>query len=176
MSNTPEGQAKFIKGLIKNGHHSVLEHGQLAFNLTTDRAVLAQITRHRIASFSVSSQRYNRYDDPNSFEVICPLNSITWPLYNDWIQAIQFLEEKYNHFLKAGVSPQIARGILPQCFVTRIRMTANIREWRHIFQLRISKAAYPPIRNLMRLALYLCINLFPVLFDDLDPLLGDLDS
>ena len=56
---TNDGIRKFIKRLMSSGHLSPMEHASFTFAVSgVSRALLAQITRHRIASFSVSSQRY----------------------------------------------------------------------------------------------------------------------
>ena len=61
---TPEKSAKFLKMLSNLGHASPTEHASFTFAIEgVSRALLAQITRHRIASYSVQSQRYVRLDD-----------------------------------------------------------------------------------------------------------------
>ena len=48
------------------------------------------------------------------------------------------------------MAPQQARAVLPSSLKTEIVVTANFREWRHIFQLRaLEKAAHPQMRALM---------------------------
>ena len=47
-----------------------------------------------------------------------------------------------------GLPPEEARGLLPNCTATTIAMTANLREWRHIFRMRLDGAAQPQIRSL----------------------------
>ena len=59
LAKAKTDQADFLRGVIRSGHHSVLEHAVFTFYISdVSRALLAQITRHRIASFSVQSQRY----------------------------------------------------------------------------------------------------------------------
>lgn len=58
----PKGDlAQFVHMLIKRGHESVLEHVSLTFHIVCDRAIMAELTRHRLASFSVESTRYVAY-------------------------------------------------------------------------------------------------------------------
>ena len=60
-----EKTAKFLTMLSDLGHASPIEHASFTFGIEgVSRTLLAQITRHRIASFSVQSQRYVRLDDP----------------------------------------------------------------------------------------------------------------
>ena len=52
-------QTAFLRRIVASGHLSVLEHASFTFFVEgVSRALLAQVTRHRIASFSVQSQRY----------------------------------------------------------------------------------------------------------------------
>ena len=58
-------------------------------------------------------------------------------------------ENWYLAALQKGMSPQEARAVLPNSLKTTIIMTANIREWMHIFNLRCAKAAHPDMRHIM---------------------------
>ena len=53
----------FVRSIIKRGHESVLEHVSLTFHIICDRAIMAELTRHRHASFTVESTRYVKYDE-----------------------------------------------------------------------------------------------------------------
>ena len=67
---TPEETEKFLTKLVDMGHESPIEHAYFTFAIEgVSRALLAQITRHRIASFSVQSQRYVR---ENAFDFVVP--------------------------------------------------------------------------------------------------------
>ena len=56
---TEEKTTAFVEMLAELGHQSPMEHVSFTFGIEgVSRALLAQITRHRIASFSVQSQRY----------------------------------------------------------------------------------------------------------------------
>jgi len=76
-------------------------------------------------------------------------------------------EEKYNILIKKGWSPQQARSVLPNSLKTEINISANIREWRHIFKLRTAKAAHPQMRELMCPLLNGFQRRIPILFDDI---------
>lgn len=66
-----------------------------------------------------------------------------------WFRAIHSCEREYLHLLELGWKPQQARSVLPNSLKTEIVVTANLREWRHILNLRTSKAAHPQIREVM---------------------------
>jgi thymidylate synthase (FAD) len=139
----------FVRSLISRGHESVIEHVNLSFEIVTDRGVMAELTRHRLASFSIQSTRYCRYNDPKSFMVIAPMDKDA-PGYETWLKAMRESQKAYNKLLAEGHSPQIARSVLPQSFATKIFMTVNLRELRHILRLRTSSAAHPQIRALFK--------------------------
>lgn len=138
-----DSAAKFVSMIKKRGHLSVIEHASATFRIVCPRHVTHELVRHRLASYSQESTRYVSYDD--GIQVIMP------PEVDDkskeaWWSAVCQSEESYGKMLKAGCSPQIARSVLPLCLKTEIVMTANLREWLHVFELRTSKAAHPEIR------------------------------
>ena len=167
---TEDSYDKFIRTLIKRGHESPLEFGSMMAELYTSRAVLAEITRHRLSSFAVTSQRYIKEDaEKKLIKFIKP----TWFDEADecdrseWITAMENAEESYGILLAHRGSAQEAREVLPNSTACRIEMSANLREWRHIFEMRCDKAAYPQIRILMTDVLRKAYELFPPVFEDL---------
>jgi hypothetical protein len=83
------------------------------------------------------------------------------------MEAMEIAEKKYFSLLDYGLTPQEARSVLPNSLKTEIVVTANYREWRHIFNLRCDKAAHPQIRELMLPLLADLKSSIPVIFDDL---------
>lgn len=67
-----------------------------------------------------------------------------------WVTHMEACEETYMALIRAGVSPQIARSVLPTCLKTELVMTANLREWRHFIKLREAPNAHPQIQPLAR--------------------------
>lgn len=171
---------QFIEKIIKNGHHSVLEHSALMVKFICDRGVTHELVRHRLCAFSQESTRYCNYKGGVTF-VIPPWidlsegehtvdlslqpeevdESILWLLHMKWS------ELTYIKLLSRGWSPQQARSVLPNSLKTEIVVTANFREWRHIFKLRCSKAAHPQMRELMWPLLESLVILIPGIFDDI---------
>ena len=147
---------RFIDNLIKRGHESPLEFGHVTFRLITSRDVLAELTRHRLASFCVESQRYvNENTDDEGIRFIRPLfytddNASSLPS-RVWKHAMEDAESDYNLMILYGVKNQDARKVLPNSTACTIVMDVNLRELRHIYNLRSSPAAYPEMRELMRL-------------------------
>ena len=77
-------------------------------------------------------------------------------------------EQAYHYMLSLGAKPEDARKVLPNSTATRIIMKANLREWRHIFALRLGKGVYPEMRLLMSKLLEGAKQAIPVVFDDLE--------
>lgn len=102
------------------------------------------------------------------FKVVRPpfLSDLS-PAFWVWAEAMDNSEQAYTKLFELGAKPQEARGVLPIDVKTEIMITANLREWRHIFKLRTAKAAHPSMRELMSPLLNDFRSRIPVLFDDI---------
>ena len=168
-----ENSKNLVRNVIKRGHESTIEHFNITVRFLTSRGVTHELVRHRIASFSESSTRYCNFSDErfgNQIEVIEPFYSdnqvIYTDLYNEWFNLCSEAELAYFKMLELS-SPQIARSVLPNCLSAEIVVTANLREWRKIFQLRTAKDAHPEMRALMIPLLNELKEKIPVIFDDI---------
>lgn len=184
--------AKFLQMLSQIGHESPIEHVSFSFAIEgVSRSLMAQITRHRIASFSVQSQRYVR---ECGFEYIVPPEIANIPdaraLYEkameDDQKTYEALTEKLfakhlQTYLQEGMSEKQARGraekkaiedaryILPNACTTRIVMTANARSLQHFFHLRCCQRAQWEIRTLAEEMYKLVYKVAPTLFSRSGP-------
>jgi thymidylate synthase (FAD) len=159
----------FIQMLLKRGHESVLEHASASLCLICDRGISNELVRHRLASYSQESTRYCNYGKKNEITVIRPsgISSTTdLDIYNIWVEACDEAETGYLALLAKGVSPQVARSVLPTCLKTEVVMTANFREWRHFLKLRLSPAAHPDMRELAGMIRDHLIVIAPTVFDE----------
>lgn len=140
---------KLLSGAIKRGHESVLEHAQFTFEVICSRDVLAQWTRHRLASYSVESQRYCNYtkDKFDGFKFIMP-EGVTEDMASEIHEAIVEDIEHYENLIAMGAKPEQARSILPNCTKVQFIWSANVREIRHFIALRTSSGAQPDIAKL----------------------------
>lgn len=161
---TDEEVQKFLNILINMKHFSPSEHASFTFAIEgVSRALLAQITRHRMASFSVVSQRYVNLKD--TFQYIMPeeirdtpeaiqiyKNSITQSL-EDYTGLFEILQQKY---INSGMSVsqaekkaiENARYVLPNASETKLVVTMNARELMHFFSLRCCSRSQDEIREL----------------------------
>jgi len=76
-------------------------------------------------------------------------------------------EIDYNKLIAGKWQPQQARCVLPNSLKTEINVKMNLREWRHFFHLRTSKAAHPQMRELTIPLLKELQSKIPVIFDDI---------
>lgn len=168
---TKESCYKFIKMLLDRGHEAMIEHSSLSVKFIVDRGISHELVRHRLCSFAQESTRYCNYSNDkfgNEITVIEPVsvlpNSIS---IHNWCDAMEVAERQYFKLLKDGVSPQIARSVLPNSLKTEVIMTANYREWRHFFKLRTEIAAHPQMRQITIPLLQELKTLIPIIFDDI---------
>jgi thymidylate synthase (FAD) len=169
---TNDSSQKFVKMILKSGHESVIEHAFASVRFITNRGVTHELVRHRLCAFSQESTRYVDYQ--KEMEFIKPVwwkNKDSGQPSNEaetlWMESIEFCETNYKKLREKGWRPEQAREILPNSLKTEIVVTANFREWRHIFKLRTSKAAHPQIRELMTSCLEMFKKEIPILFDDI---------
>lgn len=159
----------FVKMIIERGHESILEHISASVRIITSRSVTHELVRHRNCAYSQESTRYINYKN-NNMEFIKPI----W--YDTTSTQAQYLfdgflgscEGVYKELMaRDGWKPEQAREVLPSALKTELVMTANLREWRHIFKLRTSDKAHPQIRTLMISCLEGFKKEIPIVFDDI---------
>lgn len=134
---------QLFRNLIRLGHTSTLEHMVFTFKIEgISRACLAQLTRHRHASFIVRSQRY------------CEEKKAPYTMsrsIDTRVDVEKFMDSMsilYEQLLKDGVKREDARYILPNAIDTSLYMTINLRSLINFFQLRLDKSAQWEIRDL----------------------------
>ena len=172
---TPDSARRFIKQILRSGHESVIEHFSITVKVITDRGISHEIVRHRIASYSQESTRYvcyakDKFDnqitvvEPGLYD---PQEKYGGESHQLWKASCEKAEGCYLRMIKLGISPQIARSVLPTCLKTELVMTMNLREWRHFLKLRTSSRAHPGIRKVA----FMILNKFqvwiPLIFDDI---------
>ena len=176
---TNESSKTFVTSLLKRGHESVLEHASMTARIVCDRGVTHEIVRHRIASYSQESTRYCDYSGDVAF-VIPPWVNVHSGVYEKtslcranvdsaslaWVEHMLAVEESYKYLRAVGWKPEQARSVLPNSLKTEIIMTANFREWRHFFFLRVAPAAHPQMRQVATMILEEALKKVDVVFND----------
>ena len=169
---TNDSAERFIKNIIKSGHESVLEHVNISVRIICDRGVTHELVRHRIASYSQESTRYNNYSKNKFNEELTFIKPCFWnekeDLFRKWKLCMEEIEGCYLSMIEAGATPEQARSILPNSLKTEIVMTMNLREWRHFFKLRRAKAAHPQTREVANMILEAFKKEISIVFDDME--------
>ncbi len=165
-----EGSAeKMVVMLIRNKHLAMLEHAVASLRFITDRGVTHELVRHRLASFAQTSTRYCNYAKDkfdNQITVIPMLDGLSIEQLERRAKLYKHMEQVYLAEIAEGIKPQQARDNLPTCLQAEVVVTANFREWLHIFELRTSPAAHPQIRKIMTDARKILADQFPCVFGE----------
>ena len=86
---------------LASGHESVLEHAVFTFRVEgISRVTLAQLTRHRLASFSVQSQRYVKLDNP---ELVIPESIRNSSFFAEAQSSMRYMLNLYQRMVEAGI-------------------------------------------------------------------------
>lgn len=197
---TDQSASLFIHNLIKRGHGAMLEHASITVKFTVDRGVTHEAIRHRVASFAQESTRYCNYSNEKFGNEITVIDSMFYNgvpksvkeaiqrdefvdtsrfspdladlinryrlWYNDCLRA----ENTYLSMIKYGATPEEARSVLPTSLKAELVVTANVREWRHILNLRAAGTTGKPHPQIAEVMVPLCGELatyMPELFNDI---------
>ncbi len=169
-NTTEDSYKKLLTNCIGRGHESILEHEKITAEIVASVGAYKELTRHRFASFSIESTRYNAYNKDkygNEISVINPCN-MEGEIYDLWKKTMELDEKAYNLMASKGAKPDQIRAILPHSTAAHLSMTANIREWRHILSLRCSKMAHPEMQQIMIPVLLQFKKDMPELFKDVE--------
>lgn len=189
---TDEKAASFVEMLAEIGHESPIEHASFTFGIEgVSRALLAQITRHRIASYSVQSQRYVK---ENNFSFVTPpeiakdaetlaefekamksaeqsyrkIADILTSKYEKENLAVG-MDEKTAHRTAEKKAIEDARFVLPNACETKMVMTINARSLMNFFKHRCCNRAQWEIREVAEQMLELVLKVAPELFKKAGP-------
>lgn len=167
-------QAAFLRRIVASGHLSVLEHASFTFGVEgVSRALLAQLTRHRIASFSVQSQRYVSLAEGFGYIIPPRIRALGADAVSEFERQMALMQQWYVDWqekLGSGEGAnEDARFVLPNACETHITLTMNARELLHFFSLRCCNRAQWEIRALAREMLRQCKQAAPVIFESAGP-------
>ena len=191
-SLTDEKAAAFVEMLSEIGHESPIEHASFTFGIEgVSRSLLAQITRHRMASFSVKSQRYVR---EGSFGYVTPpeiaADHEAKRLYDEimaedqrkYDRLAEILKEKHiKTFMAEGKDEKTAtrlaekkaiedaRFVLPNACTTKMIVTMNARSLLNFFSHRCCNRAQWEIQQVAIEMYKLCREVAPNLFSHAGP-------
>ena len=166
--------AAYIRRVLASGHTSIAEHASFTFGLEgVSRTLLAQITRHRVASFSVQSQRYVSVAGAEVFDYVLPprIRALGPEAEEKFAQQMKTMQRWYDEWSEAlgQDSAEDARFVLPGAAATRIVMTMNARELLHFFSLRMCNRAQWEVREAAWRMYELVYPLAPSVFENAGP-------
>ncbi len=177
--NKSESPERLLKYLIKHGHWSPFEHSYMTLDITTSRAVGAQLLRHRSFTFQELSQRYVNISDI----VKVPFQHVDLRLQHPTNRQASHGQcsdpalrgrvdthlsnslALYHDLLQGGVAKECARMVLPLATTTHIIMTGNVRSWYHFIKSRSYKGAQKEIRDIALEADKCLKKCFPLMAD-----------
>ena len=184
---TEEKSKEFVEMLASLGHESPTEHASFTFAIEgVSRSLLAQITRHRIGSYSVQSQRYVNLKEPDFVtppeimddpESLAQFNDSMAMAAENYQKVTQLLKEAHKEkFMAQGMDEKTAnrtaekkaledaRFILPNACTTKMIVTMNTRSLNNFFRHRCCTRAQWEIRELADEMLRLVCEVAPALF------------
>ncbi|MFS0878284.1 FAD-dependent thymidylate synthase [Solibacillus isronensis] len=135
-----EGKRLF-NHIVKSGHTSTLEHINFTFTVEgVSRALLAQLTRHRQLSFSVQSQRYNKFSSDSrsgGFDYVIPeivaRNEVS---KNAFVSMMNTLQSFYDDLIELNIPQEDARSVLPNAATCNLVTSGNLRAWLEFYKKR----------------------------------------
>lgn len=171
MTYEDEGTAEEIDPQTLTGIEREI-HDSLTVKFIVDRGVSHEIVRHRVASFAQESTRYCNYGKSREVSFIRPCFFEEFsPEMDNWVDHCMMSERDYLVLLAMGRTPHEARSILPNSLKTELVMTANLKEWKHFFELRAVGTTGKPHPQMLEVAVPLmkeCKRLIPDVFDYLE--------
>lgn len=161
----PDSKRDFIPKIIKNGHHSVLEHAYATFRISgVSRSFTHQLVRHRLCSYS---QRSQRYVNESNFAFIEPVSiAEDTEAHRLFEKVIAESKLAYGKLQELGIKNEDARFVLPNAVHSEIVISANFRQLRHMFCVRCDRHAQWEIRNIALQMLRIMKNKAPSAFGD----------
>ena len=168
-----EGKPACFEGIniegVQKSRFSEL-HNYVTTHSICDIGAYKDITRHRLASFSIESTRYCNYSKGKfgcELTMIEPSNIEKGSqMYEEWLKCVNMIEATYMKMAEMGAKADQLRMILPHSSKADMIMSANVAEWKHIVGLRCHMAAHPSVRVVMKKILAECYHIWPEFFSE----------
>jgi thymidylate synthase (FAD) len=163
----PASTEELIKKVIRKKHHSVLEHASATFRIKGGSRVFThELVRHRLMSPSQESQRYVEYGKTRDFDLVVPPTLKNSDFCQRYLKLAEETERLYSEMVSAKMPKEDARYILPNGTTSEIVISANLREFRHIFEIRCHPRAHWEIRLICLEMLRMLKREVPIVFWD----------
>lgn len=169
--------AGLIKYCMNHGHWSILEMGNVTFEIESSRMIAPQILRHRSFSFQEFSQRYQSVDTSGIELYVArrqdkknrqnSIDDLSEEVQNEWKQRQldnwKHAFENYKWALDNGIAKECARAVLPLQTKTRLFMSGTLRSWVHYVNLRTDPATQKEHREIAEAIKLSLSKNFPVI-------------
>lgn len=160
----PEKLGELLPKLLAMGHESPFEHAYATFRISgVSRAMTHQLVRHRLMAVSQKSQRYV---SEGNFDWVVP-PSVTAKGRAEFDADMEVIRAMYKKWKDKGLKNEDARFVLPNACTTELMVSANFREWRHVFGVRCHRRAQWEIREV-------CVDMLGMLAARAPHVFGDL--
>ena len=169
---TADGKSaeQIVKALVNAGHWAMLEHATISMRYLSNIAAYKDLTRHRHCSYAIESTRWCSYNKGKFGSEIKFLDPVEIPKdslkYQVWLNSMEQAETNYMNLASMGAKPDELSLVLPQSTAAEFVITANLREWNHIFELRAVGHSRPCVRQIMQPTLKMFHKEIPIVFDD----------
>ena len=169
---TQDGKSaeQIITALTNAGHWAMLEHATISMRYVSNVAAYKDLTRHRHGSYAVESTRFCNYSNGKFGNEIKFLDPIEIPKgsikYQVWLNAMEQAEQNYMNLASLGARPDELSLVLPHSTAAEFCITANLREWNHIFGLRAVGHSRPCVKQIMQPTLEMFHKEIPIVFDN----------
>ena len=175
--------AGLLKYCVNHQHWSVFEQAFMTLEISTTRAIAAQILRHRSFTYQEFSQRYadssllsneiplpelRRQDTKNRQNSIDDLDPFEVQLLEKQMQTLfDSSMALYKQMLDRGVAKECARMVLPLCTPTKIYMSGSCRSWIHYIQLRSANGTQKEHMDIANACKEIFVEQFPTVSEAL---------
>ena len=169
---TADGKSaeQIVKALVNAGHWAMLEHATISMRYLSNIAAYKDLTRHRHGSYAIESTRWCSYNKGKFGSEIKFLDPVEIPKdslkYQVWLNSMEQAETNYMNLASMGAKPDELSLVLPQSTAAEFVITANLREWNHIFRLRAVGHSRPCVQQIMQPTLAMFHKEIPIVFDD----------
>tara|TARA_S200000501_G_scaffold138925_1_gene131306 strand:- start:1910 stop:2542 length:633 start_codon:yes stop_codon:yes gene_type:complete len=172
-----------LKYCIKHQHWSIFEQAFMTLEISTTRAIAAQILRHRSFTYQEFSQRYadssllgtidlpklRRQDTKNRQNSIDDVDEFLIQEYD--IKMRKIIDDSfalYEEMLNHGIAKECARMILPLCTPTKLYMSGSVRSWMHYISLRSGHGTQQEHMDIADACKHIFVEQFPTISEAME--------
>jgi len=136
--NNREGNLNTLENVMKMKHTGIIEHVNLSYLIEgASRSFLAQMTRHRLFSFTSASQHYIDYSDFGDFVMPVEMENAYEDRQIEYLKSNKRALEDYRDLINKGIKHEVARQVLPNSMRNNLIVTGNLRQWVSFLNLRL---------------------------------------